>query len=134
MVDKSEKRSKNRLLIVLLFVFVVVIIGLVAGIVMMNGRNGGDEQQVVMVENADQIIDDITQTFAPMTMEETKAYLSQKMDEYKGTNLEFPLKMLELRVYYSNGYFEEAVEEAMKIDESSLSEIEKMNYYLIIAL
>lgn len=86
----------------------------------------GEEQEQISEDF--EIINEINYEIYPMSLEDCMSYLDNKLEEYKGTSLEFRIRMIKVWVYVNKDMPTEAKEVFDEIDENTLSEHEKVDY------
>ncbi len=128
MTEEGRRRSGNGLLVGILLVLVVAIVGLAVGIVMVNLQREENSPEIVVKD--DEIVNEILNTIRPMSIDESEEYLDGKLEEYKGTSLEFDIEMMKINVYVNGGRPADAIAVAAIVNDGKLDDEEKMQYYM----
>ena len=131
MTEEGRRRSGNGLLVGILLVLVVAIVGLVVGIVMVNLQREENSPEIVVKD--DEIVNEILNTIRPMSIDESEEYLDGKLEEYKGTSLEFDIEMMKINVYVNGGRPADAIAVAAIVNDEKLNDEEKMQYYMALS-
>lgn len=108
---------------------VLTIVGLTAGIIVINVQKDDEE---IAVDSA-QILNDINNVILPMTTDEAVEYLDEEILRYDAGEIKAQLMIMKMNVYINDGQPSEALAVAMGVDEDSLGDAVKMNYYMAVS-
>ncbi len=143
-MDKSEaksagvtrRRDLGRVWIVVLSVALALVVALIVGILIargMGGQNGDSDTSMVsdggLSDEEWDIVLAIRNDIYDMPFEEAIQFLDKKLEEYKGTKLEFYIYITKINCYVNNDRAAEALALAEEIDVGELRGLDLLQYY-----